>query len=288
MNVHTWANLKSEDYRLYPSVFEKCTLRQVFYIFGYCEMLSNRLRTLGFLNAKNLLNGVQRKGFEYHGRSKIMPDIPKGAILQRDKETYAIVPRTPVGMLKPEDLEALAKVARKYEIPVIKITSGQRFALVGMKKDDVDNIWNELGMDVGKATELCLHYVQACPGTAVCKFGVQDSLGLGMEIEEFFSEMDLPAKVKIGVSGCPFCCGESFVRDIGIFGKKKGWTFIVGGSSARRPRIGDVLIEDLSKEQVIALTRRTLEYYRDKAKKKERMARFVDRIGIENMKESIL
>jgi NAD(P)H-nitrite reductase large subunit len=217
-----------------------------------------------------------------------MPDIPKGAILQRDKETYAIVPRTPVGMLKPEDLEALAKVARKYHIPVIKITSGQRFALVGMKKDDVDNIWSDLGMDVGKAKELCLHYVQACPGTAVCKFGMQDSLGLGMEIEEFFSEMDLPAKVKIGVSGCPFCCGESFVRDIGIFGKKKGWTFIVGGSSARRPRIGDVLTEDLSKEQVIALTKRTLEYYRDKANKKERMARFVDRIGIENMKESIL
>lgn len=217
-----------------------------------------------------------------------MPAIPKGAILQRDKETYAIVPRTPVGLVSPEDLERIVKVARKYQIPVIKITSGQRFALVGMKKDDVDKIWEDLGMDVGKATELCLHYVQACPGTAVCKFGVKDSLGLGMEIEKFFSDMDLPAKVKIGVSGCPFCCGESFVRDIGILGKKKGWTFIVGGSSARRPRIGDVLIEDLSGEEVINLTKQTLEYYQDKAKKRERMARFVDRIGIENMKEAIL
>jgi len=217
-----------------------------------------------------------------------MPDIPKGAILQRDKETYAIVPRTPVGLVSPEDLERIAKVARKYQIPVIKITSGQRFALVGMKKDDVDKIWKDLGMDVGKATELCLHYVQACPGMAVCKFGVKDSLVLGMEIEKFFSDMDLPAKVKIGVSGCPFCCGESFVRDIGILGKKKGWTFIVGGSSARRPRIGDVLVENLSGEEVINLTKQTLEYYQDKAKKRERMARFVDRIGIENMKEAIL
>ena len=217
-----------------------------------------------------------------------MPDIPKGAILQRDKETYAIVPRTPVGLVSPEDLERIVKVARKYQIPLIKITSGQRFALVGMKKNDVDKIWEDLGMDVGKATELCLHYVQACPGTAVCKFGVKDSLGLGMEIEKFFSGLDLPAKVKIGVSGCPFCCGESFVRDIGILGKKKGWTFIVGGSSARRPRIGDVLIEDLSGEEVINLTKQTLEYYQDKAKKRERMARFVDRIGIENMKEAIL
>jgi len=217
-----------------------------------------------------------------------MPDIPKGAILQRDKETYAIVPRTPLGLVSPEDLERIVKVTRKYRIPVIKITSGQRFALVGIKKDDVDKIWEDLGMDVGKATELCLHYVQACPGTAVCKFGVQDSLGLAMEIEKFFSGMDLPAKVKIGVSGCPFCCGESFVRDIGILGKKKGWTFIVGGSSARRPRIGDVLVEDLSGEEIINLTKKILEYYQDKAKKRERMARFVDRVGIENLKEVIL
>ena len=217
-----------------------------------------------------------------------MIEHPSGAILQRDKETYAIVPRTPVGLVTPDDLEALAAVARKYNIPVIKITSGQRFALVGLKKEDVDSIWQELGMDVGKATELCLHYVQACPGTAVCKFGVQDSLGLGTEIESFFTEMELPAKVKIGISGCPFCCGESFVRDIGILGKKNGWTFIVGGSSARRPRIGDVLTENLSKEEVIDLTRRTLEYYRDKSKKKQRMARFIDRIGIENFKDAIL
>ena len=217
-----------------------------------------------------------------------MADIPTGAILQRDKETYAIVPRTPVGLVTPEDLEGIVKVARKYSIPVIKITSGQRFALVGIQKEDVDHIWSDLGMDIGKATELCLHYVQACPGTAVCKFGVQDSLGLGIEIEKFFTGMDLPAKVKIGVSGCPFCCGESFVRDIGMFGKKKGWSFIVGGSSARRPRIGDVIVENLSPEAVIDLTKRTLEYYRDKAKKRERMARFVDRVGIENMKEAIL
>jgi NAD(P)H-nitrite reductase large subunit len=217
-----------------------------------------------------------------------MSDHPEGAILQRDKETYAIVPRTPLGLVSADDLERIVRVVRKYEIPVIKITSGQRFALVGIKKEDVSKIWKDLSMDVGKAVELCLHYVQACPGTAVCKFGVQDSLGLGIDIEKFFYGMALPAKVKIGISGCPFCCGESFVRDIGVLGKKTGWTFIVGGSSARRPRIGDVLSDDLSKEEVIDLTKRTLEYYREKAKKRERMARFIDRIGIENVKEAIL
>lgn len=217
-----------------------------------------------------------------------MSDIPKGAILQRDKKTYAIVPRTPVGLVTPEELEAIANVARKYQIPVIKITSGQRFALVGMQKDDVDKIWEDLHMDIGKATELCLHYVQACPGTAVCKFGVQDSLGLGLEIEKSFAEMQLPAKVKIGISGCPFCCGESFVRDIGILGKKNGWTLICGGSSGRRPRIGEVMIEKQSSKKIIELTKSCLTYYKGKAKKRERMARFVDRIGIENIQEAIL
>jgi len=214
-------------------------------------------------------------------------DDPVGAILQRDKKTYAIVPRTPVGLLTPDDLEKIAAVARKFRIPVIKITSGQRFALVGIEHDDVDRVWQHLGMDVGKATELCLHYVQACPGTAVCKFGVQDSLGLGQEIESFFMGMDLPAKVKIGVSGCPFCCGESFVRDIGVFGKKSGWNLVVGGSSARRPRIGDLMREQLTREEVIALIKRTLEYYRAHAKKRERLARLVDRIGIEDIKDAL-
>ena len=217
-----------------------------------------------------------------------MTDAPTGAILQRDKQTYAIVPRTPVGLVTPENLERIAAVARKYAIPVIKITSGQRFALVGMKAEDVDPIWTDLGLDIGKATELCVHYVQACPGTAVCKFGLQDSLGLGMELEKYFATLDLPAKAKIGVSGCPMCCGESFVRDVGLFGKKKGWTLVVGGSSARRPRIGDILAEDLDRDAVLALTRKFLEYYNAEANKRERTARFVDRVGIDNLKEKLL
>jgi NAD(P)H-nitrite reductase large subunit len=216
-----------------------------------------------------------------------MSDEPNSAILQRDKKTYAIVPRTPVGLITPDELEKIAAVARKFKIPVIKITSGQRFALVGIEKDQVDAVWSDLGMDMGKATELCLHYVQACPGTAVCKFGQQDSLGLGMKIEDFFMGMDLPAKVKIGISGCPFCCGESFVRDIGVFGKKAGWNLVVGGSSARRPRVGDLIREQLSEAEVIPLVKQVLEYYRDKGKKRERLARFVDRIGIENIKDAL-
>jgi NAD(P)H-nitrite reductase large subunit len=216
-----------------------------------------------------------------------MTDEPRGAILQRDKTTYAIVPRTPVGLVSPEVLEAISRVVRKYNIPITKIVSGQRLALVGIKKEDVDPVWHDLKMDIGQAVELCVHYVQACPGTAVCRYGMQDSLGLGLELEEKFLDMDLPAKVKMGVSGCPMCCGESFVRDIGLIGKKSGWLLSFGGNSGGRPRIGDVLAEDISRNEAVELVGRCLEYYKTKARKRERTARFIERTGVLGMKTAL-
>ncbi|MBC2716395.1 MAG: NAD(P)/FAD-dependent oxidoreductase [Desulfobacteraceae bacterium] len=217
-----------------------------------------------------------------------MSEDLKGAILQRDKKTYAIVPRTPAGVLSIENLEAITLVVKKYNIPITKITSGHRLALVGIAKEDIDAVWSDLNIGIGRATELCLHYVQACPGTAVCSFGVQDSLGLGMELEQIFAEKTLPAKFKIGVSGCQFCCGESFVRDIGLVGKKNGWKMIFGGNSGKKPRIGDVVAEDLSKDEVIRIIDSCLAYYLENAKKKERASRFLDRIGVEEFKKAIL
>ncbi len=217
-----------------------------------------------------------------------MPDRPRGAFVQRDKKTYAVVPRTPMGLVTPDILENIAKVARKHEIPVIKITSAQRMALVGMKPEIVEEVWQELGLDMGPAVEVCVHYVQACPGNTLCKFGVQDSLGLGGELEKIFVGMRLPAKAKIGISGCPFNCGEGYVRDFGAFGKKSGWTVIFGGNSGGKPRIGDVIAEGLSNEEVIDLAKRCFGYYAADGKKKERTARFIERIGIEEFKKTIL
>ena len=218
-----------------------------------------------------------------------MSDInPRGAILQRDKKTYAIVPRTPAGLVSSEILAAISSVVRKYNIPITKITSGQRLALIGLRREEVDKVWQDLKMEIGPAVELCVHYVQACPGTEVCKFGVRDSLGLGLKLEKLYVGMDLPAKVKIGVSGCPFCCAESYVRDIGLIGKKKGWIVTFGGNSGGRPRIGDVIAEDVSDVETAALVRRCLEYYRDNVDKKLRTARFVEKTGIDTIKQALL
>jgi len=219
-----------------------------------------------------------------------MSEDPKGAILQRDKETYAIVPRIPMGILTPEILENLAKVARKYNVRIIKITSGQRIALVGIKPQDIDNAWKDLGMEVGPAEGLCVHYVQACPGTETCKFGQRDSLGLAAKIEKMYvGKRDfIPAKTKFGISGCKLNCGESYVRDIGAFATPDGWTVVVGGNSGGRPRIGDVIAEDLSEEDALDLIKKCLDYYSKNAKPRERIPRFIQRIGIEEFKKAVL
>lgn len=213
-----------------------------------------------------------------------------GAVLQRDKKSYAIVPKITTGLLTADHLEKIASVVRKYEIPMVKITSGQRIALIGMNEDQLPKIWTELDMNQGhlKTSELCLHYVQACPGTETCKYGMQDSMGLARELDELFSNMDQPAKLKIGVSGCPFCCGESFVRDIGLFAKKTGWTLILGGCSARKPRIGDIIAEDITKENAIEIINRFLIYYNKNANRRERTSRFIERVGIAQVKLNVL
>ena len=213
---------------------------------------------------------------------------PEGAILQRDKKTFAIVPKTPVGMINADILESLAKVVRKYKIPIVKITSGQRLALIGLEREQVEAAWQDLGIGIGQATALCLHYVQACPGNSVCKFGVDDSLGMGAELEETLTGMGFPAKVKVGVSGCPMCCAESYMRDLGLFAKNKGWTLIVGGNAGGRPRIGDVLAEDLSRAEVIDLGLKFMHYYQAQGHPRERTARFVQRLGIDTIKVAIL
>jgi NAD(P)H-nitrite reductase large subunit len=213
---------------------------------------------------------------------------PQNAILQRDKKTYAIVPRIPCGLLDRTHLRAIADAVEKYDIPIVKLTSGQRIALVGLKEEDLHEIYQDLDMDPGRATELCLHYVQACPGTEVCKFGVRDSLGLGTRIENLLADKELPAKFKIGVSGCQFCCAENFVRDIGLLGKKHGWSLSFGGHSGNRARVGDILATDISDDEAILLINKCVEFYKTHARKKERASRFMERIGLEEFKKNVL
>ena len=124
-----------------------------------------------------------------------------GAILQRDGKTFGIVTRVPGGFVTPEALENLAAVARKYRVPMVKLTSGQRFMLIGIPEKDLPSVFKELGPLAEKETAPCIKYVQGCLGTDVCKYGVQDSTALGLELEEKYHGTTFPAKLKFGVSG---------------------------------------------------------------------------------------
>ncbi len=213
-------------------------------------------------------------------------DAPRGAILQRDRRTWAIVPRTPLGIVTADQLETIARVVKKHGIPVVKITSGQRLALVGLEAAQVEAVWADLGAEVGPASELCVHYVQACPGTTLCRYGKRDSLGLGTRLEKLLVGVDTPAKVKLGVSGCPLNCGEAFTRDVGLLGRKSGWTLIFGGNAGAKPRLGDVVAKDLDDDAAVAAVERLLELYRAGGKRKERTSRYVERVGLDAVVEA--
>jgi NAD(P)H-nitrite reductase large subunit len=198
------------------------------------------------LQSMRVPQGEEHMGHGEREKVMSMGDIPEGAILQRDGKTYAVITRTPAGLITPGHLEKVAAVARKHAVPTLKITSGQRIALVGIPGEKLGTVYRDLGKDADSTGGPCLHYVRACPGTETCRFGVQDSMGLAAVLEERFLGKAFPAKLKMGISGCPRCCAESHTRDIGILGTNRGWTVIFGGNGGTRPRIEDVIAEDLS------------------------------------------
>jgi NAD(P)H-nitrite reductase large subunit len=212
----------------------------------------------------------------------------KGALLQRDGNHYAVVTRIPAGMVTPDDLETVAKIGRKYRIPVIKITSGQRIILAGLEPDDVQKVIEELGPLAKPETAPCVKFVQACLGTDMCRFGNQDSIGLARAVDEQFKNQTFPAKIKIGVSGCPRNCGESRTRDIGIMGTNRGYTVLFGGNGGTRPRFGDLVARHLSATEALDCAQRLADYYKSHAKPHERTARFMERNGMATLKSELL
>lgn len=213
--------------------------------------------------------------------------LEKGAILQRDKETYAIAPHLTAGIVTPDVLRTLADVAEKYNAEAIKVTGAQRIALVGLKEEDLDNAWQDLGMDPGAAVGLCVRSVKVCPGTTFCKRGLQDSVAVGSKLDSLYHGMELPNKLKMGVSGCPHSCADSAFKDIGLIGGGKGWMFYVGGKGGTRPRIADRIALCVSEEKIYDLVEKVVKTYAENATNKERLGDYIDRVGLEEFKEQI-
>jgi NAD(P)H-nitrite reductase large subunit len=213
--------------------------------------------------------------------------LEKGAILQRDKETYAIAPHLTAGLVTPDILRNLADVAEKYNAAAIKVTGAQRIAIVGLKEEDLDNAWQDLGMDPGAAVGLCVRSIKVCPGTTFCKRGLQNSVAVGSKLDSLYHGRELPNKLKMGVSGCPHSCADSAFKDIGLIGSGKGWMCYVGGKGGAKPRIADRIALCVSEENIYDLIEKVIEIYSENATNKERLGDYIDRIGLVEFKEQI-
>ena len=213
--------------------------------------------------------------------------LEKGAIVQRDYETYAIAPHIPGGICEPSTLRRIADVAEKYNAKALKLTSAQRIAIVGLAESDIENAWRDLDIPPGYAIGLCVRSVKICPGTTFCKRGKQDSVKLGMEFDRKYHGLSLPSKFKIGVSGCTNSCAESWIKDLGFIGMPKGWKVVVGGSAGAAPAIAEVLAENLNYDEAIDTADRVINYYKN-CDTKKRLGRYIKEIGFEEFKREIL
>lgn len=208
--------------------------------------------------------------------------------IQRDG-TFSVVPQLKGGVTNAEQLRKIADVADKYRIPMIKLTGGQRIDLLGVRKEDLPLVWADLGMPSGYAYGKSFRTVKTCVGSDFCRYGLGDSTALGIAIEERFQGIPSPGKMKLAVTGCPRNCAEALCKDVGVVAIEGGqWQIYVGGAAGAHVRKGDLLTTVGTPAEVIALTGRFLQYYRENANWLERSYDFVPRVGIDRIRNIVV
>ncbi|MCG3883575.1 nitrite reductase large subunit [Photobacterium leiognathi] len=211
--------------------------------------------------------------------------------MQKDG-TYSVIPRMAGGEVTPAGLLAVAQVANDYNL-YTKITGAQRIGLFGAQKDDLPEIWKRLieaGFETGQAYAKALRMAKTCVGSTWCRFGVQDSVGLGVELENRYKGIRTPHKMKFGVSGCTRECAEAQGKDLGIIATDAGWNMYVGGNGGMKPRHGDLLAADLDHDTLIKYVDRYLMFYVRTADKLQRTSTWLESLdgGVEYLREVIV
>ena len=209
------------------------------------------------------------------------------ANIQKDG-TYSVIPRMWGGHTTPNDLRRIADVADKYAIPTVKVTGGQRIDMLGVKKEDLQNVWKDLGMPSGLAYAKALRTVKTCVGSEWCRFGTQDSTQLGKDLEHALWAMYAPHKVKLAVSGCPRNCAESGIKDVGIIGVDSGWEIYVGGNGGIKTEVAHFLVKVKTAEEVMEHAGAFLQLYREEGWYLERTVHYIARVGLNSVKKKIL
>jgi nitrite reductase (NADH) large subunit len=212
------------------------------------------------------------------------------ANIQKDG-TYSVVPRMWGGLTNPRELRAIADAADKYNVPMVKVTGGQRIDLLGVKKEDLPAMWADLnaaGMVSGHAYSKGLRTVKTCVGTEFCRFGTQDSTGLGVRLEKRLWGSWTPHKVKLGVSGCPRNCAEATCKDIGIVCVDSGYEIGVGGAAGMDLKHTQPLAKVATEAEAMDLTVAFIQLYREHAKYLDRPYKWLAKVGLDWVQAQIV
>ncbi len=212
------------------------------------------------------------------------------ANIQKDN-TYSVIPRIWGGVTTPAELRAIAEAAEKYEVPTVKITGGQRIDLLGIRKENLPKIWKDLsdaGFVSGHAYGKALRTVKTCVGSEWCRFGTQDSTGLGIKLEKMTWGSWTPAKVKIAVSGCPRNCAEATIKDFGVVAVDSGWELYVAGNGGMKVRVSEFLTKVETEDEVMEYAGAFMQLYREEGRHNERTAPWIERVGLHYIKEQIV
>ncbi|MET0106731.1 MAG: nitrite reductase large subunit NirB [Sedimenticola sp.] len=212
------------------------------------------------------------------------------ANIQKDR-SYTVVPRIWGGVTTPDELRAIADAAEKFEVPMVKITGGQRIDLVGVKQQQLPEIWSDLnaaGLVSGHAYGKALRTVKTCIGSQFCRFGTQDSIQMGIDLEKMTWGSWTPHKYKMAVSGCPRNCAEATIKDFGVVGIDGAWELHVGGNGGLKVRVTDLLCRVKTEAEVLEYAGAFMQLYREEARYLERTAPWVERVGLPYVKEQIV
>jgi NAD(P)H-dependent nitrite reductase large subunit len=235
----------------------------------------------------SLLKTIWRDEYEDERDARFINDRVH-ANIQKDR-TFSVVPRIYGGVTSPRELRRIADVAEKYNVRMIKITGGQRIDLLGVSKEDLPNVWRDLGMPSGHAYTKAFRTCKTCVGSEFCRFGVGDSVALGVAVEKRYQGIEFPHKVKLATTGCPRNCSEATTKDIGAVAIEGGkWEIYVGGAAGSKVRKGDLLVTVETHDDALLYIGRFMQYYRENAKYLERTYDFVERLGIEKLRAILL
>ncbi|MCO3775979.1 NAD(P)/FAD-dependent oxidoreductase [Pseudomonas aeruginosa] len=209
------------------------------------------------------------------------------ANIQKDG-TYSVVPRMWGGVTNAAELRRIADVADKYQVPMVKVTGGQRIDLLGVKKDDLPAIWKDLDMPSGHAYGKSIRTVKTCVGSEFCRFGTQNSTQLGIDLEHDLFNMWSPHKVKLAVSGCPRNCAEAGIKDVGIIGVDSGWEMYIGGNGGIKTEVAEFFVKLKTAEEVREYNGAFLQLYREEAFYLERTVHYLQRVGMEHIRKAVV